>query len=150
MTTPIDPEQLKEARDFILFLGKTMRRCSHQFEREKDISQLDIMLLYTLLKKGPLPVKEIAANLPGVTLSSLTRLLDRLEKHDYVRRAIDPKDRRSFVISLTQQAKDLTAEGSTMMDHVARGMLEPLSPAERLMLLELYEKIKRHLKASEK
>lgn len=43
----------------------------------------------------------------GVGRSSLSGILDRLESEGFLSRAINPDDRRSFLLSLTQQGREL-------------------------------------------
>jgi DNA-binding MarR family transcriptional regulator len=46
----------------------------------------------------------------GVSRTTVTGLLDRLEGEGLVTRAIDPEDRRCFVLSLSQQGRNLINE----------------------------------------
>jgi DNA-binding MarR family transcriptional regulator len=55
---------------------------------------------------GPCPIAELV-RVFGIKQSTLTSLLDRLEGHKLVLRAINPKDRRSFLVSLTSAGVDL-------------------------------------------
>ncbi len=82
------------------------------------------LLSYTTLY-GPCPVSELT-RVFGHKPSTLTGMLDRLEEKGLVVRESNEKDRRSFLIRVTE-------EGSTIATHL-RGILENLeaSIAERV------------------
>src|SRR5918992_3065986 len=44
------------------------------------------------------------AELTGLTTGAVTRMIDRLERDDYVRREPDPADRRRVIVNLVPQA----------------------------------------------
>ncbi|MCG8573138.1 MAG: MarR family transcriptional regulator [Spirochaetes bacterium] len=60
---------------------------------------------------GPLKMKELAEKI-GITTGTLTVTIDKLEKKGIVSRKSNPADRRSFVIELTQQGKEIQQEHS--------------------------------------
>jgi DNA-binding MarR family transcriptional regulator len=72
-------------------------------------------------------------------------MLDKLEDYTYIRRDLDRNDRRSFLISSTKKAAEVVDSYKQQMESVAESMLEALTPAERLILIELYSKIKSNL-----
>ncbi|KKL47651.1 hypothetical protein LCGC14_2333420, partial [marine sediment metagenome] len=57
------------------------------------------MVLSELSTHGPMRVKDIVAQLVGVSPSTLTRILDRLEQEGMVKRTLNPMDRRSFRVT---------------------------------------------------
>ena len=82
-------------------------------------------------------MKDIVDQLVGVSPSTLTRILDRLEHEGLVKRALNPIDRRSFRVSLTDRGSRIVADYNGHLEEVVRLMLNPLTPAERMMLAEL-------------
>jgi DNA-binding MarR family transcriptional regulator len=153
MSTPIDPGQLEYIREFIALLGQQVKKCADTqikkcAEHSEDackITNQELTLLFLLHERGTLAVKEIACNLQGTSLSTLTRILDKLEEYGYLKRELDRKDRRSFLISSTGKAAKVVDSYKQQMQSVAYSMLESLTPAERLILIELYGKIKNKL-----
>lgn len=141
MHTPVDPEQLRIVRNFIMFVGQKVKKSSHNFESACELSPHEFAVLSVLGKKGPLAVKEIANHLQDISLSTLTRVMDSLESKDYIKRNLDANDRRSFVITPTDKAAELCEHFSQHMETIAESMLSALTPVERLMLLELFSKI---------
>jgi MarR family 2-MHQ and catechol resistance regulon transcriptional repressor len=45
-----------------------------------------------------------------VASSTMTYLVDKLEKNNYIRREASPEDRRSFIVRLTEDGKELVEE----------------------------------------
>ena len=81
-------------------------------------------------------VKDIVTQLVGVSPSTLTRILDRLESDKLVQRTLNPQDRRSFRITLAEPGASLVTEYNEDLEAIARQMLLPLTSAERMMLAE--------------
>jgi DNA-binding MarR family transcriptional regulator len=67
---------------------------------ELGLRQAEINVLAQLAPKTPKPVGELVAA-TGQRPSTLTGVLDRLEKKRLVRRRVNAADRRSFTIELT-------------------------------------------------
>lgn len=139
-------------REFILLITKRMkhcaetnqRRCSEQLDAGKMSAQ-EFAILLALTEHGTMPVKDIAARLPGISLSTLTRMLDKLEEHGFAIRALDPGDRRSFLVSASDKAHQAAERYSRQVDGVAQSVLGGLTETERQTLVELLGKVRRHL-----
>ncbi|QBG55227.1 MarR family transcriptional regulator [Bacillus amyloliquefaciens] len=71
-----------------------------------DMSMPQMKVLMLLNNHGTLKVSEIAEKM-GASLSNTTGLLDRLEKSSFITRAPSEEDRRSVVVQLTENAKDI-------------------------------------------
>lgn len=134
-------EQIAAIRDFILLFIERGKLQSQTFEQLSQVGQQELLVLLVLHRRGPLIVKEIARVLRDVSLSTLTRILDRLESQDLLTRALDRSDRRSLRVSLTPAGHTTVERYHGVMEQMARTMLLPLTPAERLMLVELLTKI---------
>jgi DNA-binding MarR family transcriptional regulator len=52
----------------------------------------------------------------GVKQSTFTSLLDRLERAGLVRRELNPADRRSLLIHITDRGRDLTARLNRLLE----------------------------------
>lgn len=100
-------------------------------------------LLATLMRSGP-PYRLTAGALSEsamITSGAMTNRVDRLVKRDLVSREVDPDNRRSVLISLTERGRELV--GATLADHIANEarMLGALSAAEQDTLDELLRKL---------
>lgn len=70
----------------------------HQAASQRmGLNPTDGKCLSVLRETGPITAGEMA-EITGLTTGAITGVIDRLEKHGYVRRAVDPHDRRRVVI----------------------------------------------------
>ena len=136
-----DPAQKRAVLEFILFLNDTMSRSVQRFEQEESCSPAEATVLGVLARSAPMMVKEIAAALPGMDPSKLTRLLDSLEKHGYATRTLNRENRRSFLVAPTGQGLQMLGRFTQHLEALAEGMLASLTPAERLVLVDLFTKV---------
>ena len=116
----------------------------HNAATAQVINFQEAHLLMSIGTKGPLTMSEIARTLQ-LTLSSVTAVVDKLERKKFVRRARSAEDRSLVRVELTVagrkfynlvEAAHLTLTGS---------MLRILDPAEREMFLGLFRKISQNL-----
>lgn len=86
--------------------------------------------------------KQLARAL-AITAPGMTVLLDRMEARELLRRERNLRDKRSVFVSLTTEGERLaTASHQASLD-METELLRALSPAERMMLFELLERIAR-------
>jgi DNA-binding MarR family transcriptional regulator len=137
-----NPEQTRAVQDFMMFLGECMGQTNYQFEHTMHCSPEEVRVLYILAERSPLMVKEIAQGLQGVGMSKLTRLLDQLEEQGYISRSLNLEDRRSFHVRLTEQGKVLCEHLQQQMAALAENIMHALTPIERLLLVELFAKVR--------
>ena len=103
-------------------------------------------LLFTLHRSGRpegLPASEVAGLL-AVSPASVTGRVDRLEAQGLVTRTLDPEDRRSWRITLTDAGRALVREH--LPTHLARErtLLEVLNETEVRQLEDLLLRLIRH------
>lgn len=142
-------DQVAYVRDFIMFLKKNMENTTQGFEKLQGVSGQELCILTHLSQHPNITVKDIAQNLSNASLSTLTRLLDSLEEKQCITRKINMADRRSFIVTLTDEGQSIVGNYGKCMEEIAHMMLTSLSPAERLMLIELYAKTWRSLSSPE-
>ena len=141
MDDGLESSQMRAVLDFMLFLNDTLSRTSKLFEHETLCSPDEASVLSLLARRGPLMVKEIAQGMAGIDASKLTRILDSLEKHGYAARTLNRGDRRSFLVTPTEQGMQLLDTFTEHLKTLAQDVLVPLTPAERFILVELFTKI---------
>jgi DNA-binding MarR family transcriptional regulator len=128
-------------RDAIGRLGRRMRA-----ERAAtDLSLGQWAALRTLESHGPMTPSELAAH-EKVQPPSMTKILARLEAHDYVSRTPDPLDRRQVVLAATPAGRALLADDRRRKDRWVSQRMQTLEPAERAALaaaLPVLEKLSR-------
>lgn len=99
-------------------------------------------VLATLRRSGPphaLSPGDLSATMM-ITSGTMTNRVDQLEKAGLVERRLNPDDRRSFIVSLTE--KGFTTIDAAVTDHVATQtrIVETLAPDERAVLNALLSK----------
>lgn len=97
------------ALDFLSPLHKASRQISVYLEedtRDLGVSPVEGHLLTYLRSYAPAPIAELV-RVFGIKQSTFTSLLDRLEDGDLVRREVNPDDRRSFLIHITDEGREL-------------------------------------------
>ena len=117
------------------------------FERHVGIPlklrKVEYSLLLLLLANGALTPKRLGRAL-ALTAPNLTLLLDRLVQRGLLRRERSLTDRRSQNIVLTDAGRSLAETGAAAAPAMERDLLARLSPAERMMLIELLRKVADH------
>lgn len=136
-----DSSQARAVLDFMLFLNDRLSRTSQLFENETLCSPEEANVIFLLSRRGPLMVKEIAQDMPGMDASKLTRILDSLEKQGYATRTLNREDRRSFLVTPTEQGIQLLETFLGQLKQLTQDMLATLTSTERFILVELFTKI---------
>lgn len=77
----------------------------------------------------------------AMDMATIKGVVDRLVKRGLVNTAPDAVDARRLVLTLTQEGEDTITRNLSQALDVSHRTLGPLSPAERMMLIELLQKI---------
>lgn len=99
------------ALQFLSPLHKASRQITMYLEdrtRELGVSPVEGHVLTYLRKYAPAPVGELV-RVFGLKQSTFTSLLDRLERAGLVRRELNPEDRRSLLVHITDRGRELTS-----------------------------------------
>jgi DNA-binding MarR family transcriptional regulator len=73
-------------------------------ERGIEVTPVQVMLLFFLQQNNGLSLTQISQGLM-LENPTVTGLIDRLEKSGYVKRSDHPKDRRVYLVHLTEKGK---------------------------------------------
>ena len=104
-------------------------------------------VLSTLAESGPLTKIELATTM-AIDRTAMVYLLDELEEQSLVERVRHPRDRRAFLIHLTDSGQDVRRRAAAALAGAADTLLTPLDPAERDQLNRLLAKVAAHWQAS--
>ncbi len=87
------------------------------------VTRVQWIAMYYLLKHGRLSQKELGEKM-SIKESTVVRLIDRMEKEEYIGRKKDDKDRRISYIILTKKGKNriegLLVEGQRMSEDFSK------------------------------
>ncbi|QOY90533.1 MarR family winged helix-turn-helix transcriptional regulator [Paludibaculum fermentans] len=109
-----------------------------------ELSPREIRVLFLLGERGEMIMTDLAAALPA-PLSTVTRIIDRMETKELVQRARSTEDRRIVVVQQAPKGRLMHDRFLSSQLQVAERMLEPLSNGEREILLELLGKLSRQI-----
>jgi MarR family transcriptional regulator, organic hydroperoxide resistance regulator len=94
-----------------------------------NLSAAEINALANLGEGGTLSVRQLSER-TGTRPSTLTGLLDRLENRGYLVRELDPSDRRSFRLPLTEPGQEVAARALAAIADLERNALSRLNAAQ--------------------
>ncbi|HVY11713.1 MAG TPA: MarR family transcriptional regulator [Mycobacteriales bacterium] len=78
--------------------------------------------------------------------STVTGLVDTLERRGYVKRRADPKDRRRVLVAITPRGRDVTSAASAAIVRSDEEVMAIFSAAERERLIRLLGRLQNRLK----
>jgi DNA-binding MarR family transcriptional regulator len=132
-----------------LLLAKAEQKHFYFTKKKLEASGLEISpgqmaVLYTLYKGDGISLTDLGKKI-YLDNSTLTGLIDRLERNDLVTRASSPDDRRTYHIYLTAKAAGLQTKVLNVMDDVCVAMLEGCTQEEvatfRKVLLNVFNRL---------
>lgn len=91
-----------------------------------ELTGSEINTLANLADGRPRNVRELCTD-TGIRATTLTGVLDRLERRGYLVRELDPADRRSFRITVTSSGRTVTAKVRRAIADLERDALAGLS-----------------------
>lgn len=138
-------ENMQGPEKYICFkLNKVRRKINRYYESKLapfNITPVQFYVLSALWDKDEIKFKDLAHRL-DMDSSTLTGILDRIEKRGLIKRKEDPKDRRSVLVFLTPKSKELLLpqmmEIAQDLDHEFRNKI---SDKEFQLLLQLLDKL---------
>jgi DNA-binding MarR family transcriptional regulator len=96
--------------NYVCFKLNRVRRKIHRYYEEKlaqfKITPAQFYVLSALWDKDEIKFKDLAKRL-DMDGATLTGVLDRMEKRDFIQRNEDTRDRRSVLVCLTSKSKEI-------------------------------------------
>jgi len=122
------------ARRWTAFIDETVKR-------ETGYSRAQWQTLLTLvISDGDVATLELAERL-AVSWPSLIRVLDHLEEKGLVARKRDPKDRRSTIVGVTAEGREVMARIQGILDPLRARTLQGLSDDDLLYAKGLLDRL---------
>lgn len=142
MTKP-NPKQLEAWRLFITAHARLIDAIDHDLQAAGKIPLhwYDVLIELAEAPEKRLRMHELAEKVV-LSRSGLTRLVDKLEKAGYLRREIDPADRRGFYAILTDEG--LAAQRNAWgiyAKSIAQHFAQHLSDDDARHLIDLFTKM---------
>ena len=125
---------VRSSDDFIDLYSQIYFACHTRHVHDPDsgtrVSARQASILSHLDSVEPAPVSELATHL-GVTVSTMSISLDRLERQGYIVRARAESDARVRHVRLTPAGERLRTAQKVLEPRLVQAMLARLSPADR-------------------
>jgi len=142
----IDPLRLDLQLCFPLYAASRLVTQAYQpMLQELDITYPQYLVLLLLWEHPSLSVKEIGEKLL-LDSGTLTPLLKRMEKKQWISRSRDPKDERSVIITLLEAGKEMREKACAIPVRLMQKM--GLSPEELTQLKNQLNQLIIQLKSS--
>lgn len=119
-------------KEIIYSIRRLMQAGEHytkELNKIYNVSAAQINCLLALHENGPLPPSQIAKHMM-VNSSTVTGIIDRLEKKDLVRRLRISQDRRVITVELTKSGKMLAENAPPPIQQKIIDGLSQLAPSE--------------------
>ncbi|WP_299161561.1 MarR family transcriptional regulator [uncultured Tenacibaculum sp.] len=131
------------------WLGKTMKMIDNHiqdvfYEMNINLTKIQWVLLKKLNEKNGVPQQELAF-LTGRDKTSLTRLINTMEKKSLVARIPSKSDRRINHIHLTKKGAQLFKETLPVMESFAKSLQENISEKEIATTINVIKKVQENL-----
>jgi len=134
-------ERVDELSRFIEFLSARFKQTEALFANKLEVSERELALLRTLAAEGAMITKRLGARFK-VPVSTMTGLVDRMEKKGLVRRIHGRRDRRSIELEATPAGALALREHDRGIETIARSMLEALPDRDQRALITVLRKIR--------
>lgn len=136
----METKELDHSR-YSFLIGQLIRKLNLLNKEQKICYGLTLPQCYaieTLGQEGKLPMSRLSQEL-GVTVSTLTRVVDVLVRNGVVVRNNSPGDRRKIYIELTEKGKDLDKKLKECSVSYSREILSEIPVKKKEHLLESLE-----------
>jgi DNA-binding MarR family transcriptional regulator len=132
--------QVDSILETIVYLYTESRRVTKEVARRADLTGPQLTVLKVLEGVGDLSLSELSERIRAQN-STVTGIIDRMEREGLVVRARSTEDRRVVHIQLTEKGARIAREIAVEPMEVFRSALESLSAGEMRDLLKILTKI---------
>ncbi len=125
---------IKDVELKIRQVNSVIKRRGREILKEFDITPPQFVALQSLTKEGSLTIGELSDRL-YLACSTVTDLVDRMEKNGLVKRCRDERDRRIVRIKVLEKGHKLISDVIAVRHNYLRNILKDLSEEERERLI---------------
>lgn len=143
--TEIKPE-IDSILEAILYLYTESRRLTKELARQVDLTGPQLTVLKMLEGLGDLSLSELSERIRAQN-STVTGIIDRMERESLVVRTRSTEDRRVVKIKLTDKGSKIARAIAVEPMEIFRGALDGLSAGETRDLLKILTKIARRVQS---
>lgn len=138
---------MKETREILrsyIHMTRSMSRRFRQYFGQMDLTFPQAMVLTALQEDGEMPISHLA-EYTGSANSTVSGIVDRLEKLELVKRVRSDEDRRVIYVALTDKYRAALQSEQPNVNDCFSGVLEKLTEEERAGIAAVLDKLCRVL-----
>jgi len=138
-----DSDLLREIFEFIHKIEKKIKNLNRKITLRFNLTPSQYFILRSLSQKNSQPHFRLAESL-CCTRSTITEIVDTMERKGLVERIQNPRDRRSLIVEITDRGKKLIKELSSTEDifvNCCPGITSEELVKLKMLLQKLYESI---------
>ena len=131
-------------------LGRVVRKVQQYYEARLSpfgITVSQFFVLDALWSSDGITIGELGEKV-ALDTSTLTGILDRLERNGLAERHQNPVDRRSILVTLTDHARELEAQVMPIVDELDVSLRHPFSAADMSVFERLLDSVTEVLNAT--
>ncbi|MDJ0306649.1 MarR family transcriptional regulator [Dehalobacter sp.] len=125
--------------------SRTLQKYYNNRYTDHGVTVAQSFILYALIEEDGQSIKSLAEKLI-LDGSAVTGFIDRMEKEKFVQRVMDPQDRRSFQICLTEKGRQIADAIYPITKEVNDLLTLNMDPAMRAMWDMYLNNIESYLK----
>ena len=137
-------ENIEGPENYICFKLNKVRRKIHRYYESKlapfNITPVQFYVLSALWDKDEMKFKDLAHRL-DMDGSTLTGILDRMEKRGFIKRKEDPEDRRSILVCLTHKSMEIRPQMIEIAQDLDHEFRNKVPDEEFMTLLKVLDKL---------
>jgi DNA-binding MarR family transcriptional regulator len=138
--------EVDQVLESLIYLYTESRRITKELARRADLTGPQLTVLKLLEGVGDMSLSELSDRIRAQN-STVTGIIDRMEREGLVTRVRSMEDRRVVHIRLTDKGAKIANEIAVEPMEIFRGALESLSPGEMRELIKLLTKIARRVQS---
>lgn len=150
MPAPISPEiksDVDQVLEAIIYLYTESRRITKEAARRADLTGPQLTVVKMLEQIGELSLSELSERIRAQN-STVTGIIDRMEREGLVTRERSKEDRRVVYIRLTAKGKRLAEDIPVEPWEIFRSALETLTASEVRDLVKILGKLARRVQTA--
>jgi DNA-binding MarR family transcriptional regulator len=111
---------------------------------QHDIGSSQYLVLLALNENDCVHQETLSKNL-YLDKATITRSVTKLMKRGYVKREVDPEDRRAYILHITNKGRKLVPEIRKVLDQTSTIFLSGFSTQEKAAVLELLKRMHQNI-----
>jgi DNA-binding MarR family transcriptional regulator len=149
MVVPLSPDikaDVDSVLEAVLYLYTESRRLTKELARRANLTGPQLTVIKMLEGLGDLSLSELSDRIRAQN-STVTGIIDRMEREELVVRARSTEDRRVVHIKLTDKGRRIAKEIDIEPMEIFRAALEGLSASETRELMKILTKVAKRVQS---